>query len=982
MCKNEEMPLISVILPTYNRMATLPRAISSVLNQTYQKLELIVVDDGSTDRTADYMEGLKDARVRYYRNTINLGPSASRNLGAGLARGQYIAFQDSDDEFMPDKLYKQMDLLRSYPGGEAYMAYHELQRYVDGSPDMILPPRSVPCEKKSGKLFTYLLLNPLISTQTMLIDKEAFQQTGGFNEKINSLVDYEFSIRFAQKYPILFLPEILVKVYDMPGSVCKRWEQKIYTQAGIIRDMYQELVKYGLLEKKIFLVKQEADAYRCRKHFYRELEEVCTSMPQDESAYIKRVLGTCQMSDRHNEDIQESRLKLSALEGLNVMRESVLKLYQYVMMNDNMDSLNASGIESSVRDIERCLADDLELFCLPNKLIKTVRQMKPVQHKDKQGLLSLLASVYQAIEGILAAAEEKASICNVCGNKVFFKPRSGYYEKMQKQFGFPYWNAGYWMLDKVNYQCPECGAFDRDRLIIAFLEELKPEGDEKLSLLQFAPTAPVEQWARTKTYIKYESTDIAMGNVTFHSDIQDMGTVEDERYDIIVCSHVLEHVQDDTKALKELYRILKPSGAAIVLVPLLIGLRETDEEWGCSEAENWRRFGQGDHARLYAKQDFEKRAQNAGFFLNKLDSGWFGEEFYKKHGFGDRAELIVLTKTDVLKDSQNQEMTYDNQKLLELEDENELLHKMMFGMADSFKKELEKIRTQTRVLTARVNNVGYEVCDKRFQDKLFYPTIMTVDQTINEIVSNNRSIARFGDGEFAIISGYTRWRFQRMDKRLSERLLEVLRAEDEQVLIGLIDFYGDLSSWRESGADGARAYLSREVREAHYKLLDKKKRYANTEISRIKEMDDIQKRKRIWEGRDCVFIEGYQTRMGIGNDLFDNVASVKRILCPAESAFDKYEQIYEAAVQIPKECLILLALGPTATVLAYDLAKAGYQALDIGHMDLSCDWVKRGKMQGDKIKIPYKYNNEVEEGYLVEEIQDDVYQSQIIIDLH
>lgn len=116
--------------------------------------------------------------------------------------------------------------------------------------------------------------------------------------------------------------------------------------------------------------------------------------------------------------------------------------------------------------------------------------------------------------------------------------------------------------------------------------------------------------------------------------------------------------------------------------------------------------------------------------------------------------------------------------------------------------------------------------------------------------------------------------------------------------------------------------------------------------------------------------------MGIGNDLFDNASDIQRILCPAEHAFDHYDEILAKAMEQDKNRLVLIALGATATVLSYDLANAGFQALDIGHIDLEYEWMLAG--QGEKIPIRHKYNNEVAGGNIVEDIHDSTYDSQII----
>ena len=104
---------VSVIIPTYNRAKLIKRSILSVLNQTYQNFEIIVVDDGSADDTKSVVESFNNPKIRYIRHDINKGQSAARNTGIKNAKGKYIAFQDSDDEWLPEKLEKQMSCFES-----------------------------------------------------------------------------------------------------------------------------------------------------------------------------------------------------------------------------------------------------------------------------------------------------------------------------------------------------------------------------------------------------------------------------------------------------------------------------------------------------------------------------------------------------------------------------------------------------------------------------------------------------------------------------------------------------------------------------------------------------------------------------------------------------------------------------------------------------------------------------------------------------
>ncbi len=136
--------------------------------------------------------------------------------------------------------------------------------------------------------------------------------------------------------------------------------------------------------------------------------------------------------------------------------------------------------------------------------------------------------------------------------------------------------------------------------------------------------------------------------------------------------------------------------------------------------------------------------------------------------------------------------------------------------------------------------------------------------------------------------------------------------------------------------------------------------------------------KAIWKDRDVVFIEGEKSRLG-GNDLFDNVKSIRRILCPPRDAFNRYQEILNEAQKLEKTALFLIALGPTATVLAYDLFKSGYQAIDAGHVDVEYEWWRMGAKR--KVKLERKYVNEAANGKQVSDAGE-FYRKQIIAKIY
>lgn len=171
------------------------------------------------------------------------------------------------------------------------------------------------------------------------------------------------------------------------------------------------------------------------------------------------------------------------------------------------------------------------------------------------------------------------------------------------------------------------------------------------------------------------------------------------------------------------------------------------------------------------------------------------------------------------------------------------------------------------------------------------------------------------------------------------------------------------------------------------RLIDLDRIYLNTNMTRFwsgyKEKKSVNEiislYKKIWKDRKVVFVEGELTRMGVGNDLFAEAASIKRILCPATNAWEQYDKILSTILELnlDQDTLYILALGPTATVLAYDLTQYGFQALDLGHIDIQYEYSLRNAKE--KIAIEGKYVNENIAGRKVSDsIVDNKYKNSII----
>ena len=263
--------------------------------------------------------------------------------------------------------------------------------------------------------------------------------------------------------------------------------------------------------------------------------------------------------------------------------------------------------------------------------------------------------------------------------------------------------------------------------------------------------------------------------------------------------------------------------------------------------------------------------------------------------------------------------------------------------------------------------------------------IASPDETIDKIVNDKCSISRFGDGEFDMICGVG-MKYQKYNKELAKRLKQVLDSDEQGLLIGINNVI-DLE-YSEKYNDFANNFWKGWLHDNKFKLLkllSKNKQYYSSNITRfyIDYKDKswvgeyVNNLRRIWANQDVVTVEGEYSRLGVGNDLFDNMKSIQRIICPSENAFEIYDKILNEILKVDKNKMIMLALGPTATVLAYDLYKAGYRAIDIGHVDIEYEWFLRKATE--KIKIETKYVTEVKDGENdIQDIKDEKYEKEII----
>jgi glycosyltransferase involved in cell wall biosynthesis len=243
----------SVVIPTYNRVQYLKKAVDSVINQTFKDFEIIVVDDGSDDSTGELIKSYPAGRINYIRQE-NKGVSAARNTGIKSARGAYVAFLDSDDWWLEDKL-KETD--RAIKDNPDYYIYHTRERWFRSG--KIHNHKKIH-RKPDGDIFKKCLKLCCVSISTAVVKKQLFEKIGYFDETLPACEDYDFWLRASLKYPVFLVNKVLT---EKEGGHKDQQSKKFY---GMDRFRVKAIIK--ILDSNDISGRQ----YRIA---FKELEKKC-----------------------------------------------------------------------------------------------------------------------------------------------------------------------------------------------------------------------------------------------------------------------------------------------------------------------------------------------------------------------------------------------------------------------------------------------------------------------------------------------------------------------------------------------------------------------------------------------------------------------------------------------------------------------------------------------------------------------------------
>lgn len=263
--------------------------------------------------------------------------------------------------------------------------------------------------------------------------------------------------------------------------------------------------------------------------------------------------------------------------------------------------------------------------------------------------------------------------------------------------------------------------------------------------------------------------------------------------------------------------------------------------------------------------------------------------------------------------------------------------------------------------------------------------VMSIEESLDYILKNKCSVVRFGDGEFMYLNDKPII-YQKVDKKLQKMLMDILSGENKNDNV-LVCIPGQLST-RDDLTLTSKWHWTYRIAKDHniYNILNKDFTYGNTNISRpyivFKNKKNCKKRfdllKQIWDKKNIILVEGKYSRTGVGNDLFKNANLIRRIICPSEDAFSVYGKMkksIEKAIKDKSETVVLLAAGPTAKPLIFDLAKKGIRSIDIGNIDSEYEWFIKGCKKREKINNKHTADSKDVE---LEDCHDEDYVNSII----
>ncbi|MGG3887075.1 glycosyltransferase [Brevibacillus panacihumi] len=534
----QEKPLVSILIPAYNRPQLLEIALQSSLAQTYKNIEIIISDDSTNDEVKKMVEPYleKDSRIIYSKNERNLGVLNGKRC-LELASGDYVNFLMDDDVFHREKIEKMMDYFLGHEDVTLITSYRQ-RINLEGQ---VLPP---------------------IQATKRLFEKDTI--IDGIDLGNHCLIN-----------GINFIGE--------PTTV-------LFRKSDLSND-------FGIYKGNQYVA-------------INDLAVWIDLLSKGKAVYISEALSYFRIHPGQNQ------------QNVDVTKHAFRDWLQLIM-DARRDGFLKS--ESQYKEaLSRCLGMYQQL------IDQTIRKEDGLKIRDVA-----LQAINRCVEELLT--HKDYYYCPYC-NKRHVK-----FNRLPDLFDFP----GYVMemFNKETYSCPTCHSIDRERLYKFYIEKETNLTRGKHSILHVAPERNLRTWLSTCSDLHYVCGDLYPTDADMERiDITNLHYNE-ESFDAIICSHVLDHIENDGQAMSEIFRVLKTGGWAILQVPICVNLDKTYEDWSVQTPEDRLRvFGQDDHVRIYAK-DYVNRLQSVGFDVVPYNiAEKYGIEQANQLGLGASDNLYVVYK--------------------------------------------------------------------------------------------------------------------------------------------------------------------------------------------------------------------------------------------------------------------------------------------------------------------------------------------------
>lgn len=535
-----QMPLVSVLIPAYNRPHYLLLALESVLNQTYPNIEIVICDDSTNDEVMIMIQPFlkKYEQIRYYKNEVNLS-GENLNKCLDLAQGEFINYLMDDDLFHKDKIEK-----------------------------MVL------CFLKNPKV-------TLVTSNKQIIDENG--------ELVN------------EQPPSTFNKDTIIE-----GKVIGNY---------ILKNLFNLIGE----PTTVMFRRRDLDgpfgSYHGRKYnFINDLATWMSLMAKGQVAYLKQTLSCFRVHAGQNQK-NPIYLQHNIPDWLDLIIKS-----------------RKDGFLASDSDYKTTLIKYMKV--IGGNILEDYVSFNKTYMLNQQIIDECFQTALDQIINIKGEYE-----CPFCNNKFYS------FDPLPDMYDFPSYE--FEMYNKETAICPVCFSMDRERLYKVYIEKETDLTKGFSKVLHIAP----ERNLRTYLATFLTNNNYICGDL-YPTDpfIQKMDTTQlqfpDNSFDVVLCSHVLEHIPNDIQAMKELYRVMRPDGWGILQVPIALNLEQTFEDWNVTTPEGRvQTFGQEDHVRIYG-QDYVERLKTVGFLVEKYNlAKKYGMNEAKKYGLSDRDFLYIVRKS-------------------------------------------------------------------------------------------------------------------------------------------------------------------------------------------------------------------------------------------------------------------------------------------------------------------------------------------------